>query len=51
MVQAFPSNNNHDFWIGAMKFKTIKNMILDTMDGIKGNKNISEHLASKYESL
>ncbi len=26
-------------------------MIPDTMDGTQGNKNISEHLASKYDSL
>ncbi len=45
MAQAFLSNNNRDFWREAKKLKPSKKMISDTMDGIQGNKNISEHLS------
>ncbi len=39
MAQAFL--NNRDFWREAKKFMPSKKMIPDTMDGIQGNKNIS----------
>ncbi len=51
MAQAFLSKNNHDFSREAKTLKPSKKMILDNIDGIHGNKNILEHLASKYDSL
>ena len=51
MAQAILNDNNHDFWRETKKFKRNKKITPDTMDGVQGNKNISEHLASKYEKL
>ncbi len=42
MAQAFLSNNNCDFWREVKIYKPSKKMIPDTMDGIQGNKNISQ---------
>jgi hypothetical protein len=51
MAQAILKDNNSDFWRETKKFKCNKKMTPDTMDGVQENKNISEHLASKYEKL
>ena len=51
MAEAILCNSTRDFWAEAKRFKPNKRGLPDTIDGIRGDKNIADYFGDKYKNL